>query len=55
MSTDMRSLADQIRQAISSQIATLKSDDNLRVVILFPLLGLTISFALILAFLDISC
>jgi hypothetical protein len=45
------------KTAIRSQIerlSTLKLDDNLRVVILFSLLGLTISCALLWLFLDIS-
>ena len=56
MSTDVQShpTIDRIRKAISSQNATFKLDDDLRAVILFSLLGLTISFALIWAFLDIS-
>jgi hypothetical protein len=44
---------DRIRKAISSQIATFKLDDNLQAVILFSLLGLTISCVLIWLFLDI--
>jgi hypothetical protein len=45
---------NRIKKAISSRIAAFKLDDDLRAVILFSLLGLTISFALIWAFLDIS-